>query len=105
MDKNITLTIQPKRSVFDIRLKEIWQYRDLIMLFVRRDFVSVYKQTVLGPIWFLFNQFSTTLVMTIVFGNLAKISTDGLPKILFYLSGNVLWLILLILSTKLPKLL
>ncbi len=84
-----TSIIKPKVGWFDIDLKELWQYRDLIMLFVRRDFVSIYKQTILGPLWFIIQPLITTVMFTIVFGNIAKISTDGLPKMLFYLSGTV----------------
>ncbi len=86
-----TSIIKPKVGWFDIDLKELWQYRDLIMLFVRRDFVSIYKQTILGPLWFIIQPLITTVMFTIVFGNIAKISTDGLPKMLFYLSGTVTW--------------
>ena len=86
-----TTVIRPYRGWFDLNLSELWQYRDLIMLFVRRDFVSVYKQTILWPLWFLLQPLFTTIVFTVVFGNVAKISTDGLPKILFYMSGTVVW--------------
>ncbi|MCP4112648.1 MAG: ABC transporter permease [Desulfobacteraceae bacterium] len=86
-----TNIIKPKAGWFDIDLKELWKYRDLIMIFVRRDFVSRYKQTILGPLWFLIQPLFTTIVFTIVFGNIARISTDGLPKIIFYLSGTVMW--------------
>lgn len=83
--------ITPKKNLFDVKLNELWRYRDLIYLFVKRDFVAVYKQTILGPTWFFIQPIFTSLVMVVVFGNLAGISTDGTPKILFYLSGNVLW--------------
>jgi lipopolysaccharide transport system permease protein len=86
-----TSTISPVSGWFDIRLGELWRYRDLVMLFVKRDFVSVYKQTILGPLWYLIQPLLTTLVFTIVFGKVAKISTDGLPQILFYLSGFIAW--------------
>ncbi|MDF1546380.1 MAG: ABC transporter permease [Bacteroidales bacterium] len=86
-----SLVIKPKRHLFDIDFKDIWRYRDLIALFVRRDFVAKYKQTVLGPLWFLIQPIFTTIMYTIVFGNIAKISTDGLPQMLFYLSGIVGW--------------
>jgi lipopolysaccharide transport system permease protein len=89
--ENWNLVIKPKRHLLDIDLKDIWRYRDLIALFVRRDFVARYKQTVLGPLWFIIQPVFTTLMYTIVFGNIAKISTDGLPPILFYLSGIVGW--------------
>jgi lipopolysaccharide transport system permease protein len=86
-----TSIIRPVSGWFDIHLGELWRYRDLVMLFVRRDFVAVYKQTILGPLWFLFQPLFTTLVFTVVFGRIAKLSTDGLPQILFYLSGIVAW--------------
>jgi len=89
--ENWNLIIKPKRHLFDIDFKDIWRYRDLIVLFVRRDFVSKYKQTVLGPLWFLIQPILTTLMFTVIFGNIANISTDGLPKILFYLTGIVGW--------------
>lgn len=83
--------IRPRSSWFDLHLAELWRYRDLVMLFVRRDFVAQYKQTILGPIWFVLQPLLTTLVFTVVFGNIAGLSTDGLPKVLFYLSGQVVW--------------
>jgi lipopolysaccharide transport system permease protein len=90
-NENWSLVIRPKRNWFDLRLGELWQYRDLIKLFVRRDFVAVYKQTILGPLWYLIQPLLTTLVFTVIFGNIAKLPTDGLPSFLFYLSGNVIW--------------
>ena len=86
-----TSVIKPVSGWFDIHLGSIWRYRDLIMLFVRRDFVAVYKQTILGPIWFLLQPLFTTLVFVVIFGKVAKLSTDGLPQVLFYLSGVVAW--------------
>lgn len=91
VDDEWTMTIRPKRHWFDLRLGELIQYRDLIMLFVRRDFVSVYKQTILGPLWYLIQPLLTTIVFTVIFGNLAGLPTDGLPPFLFYLSGTVIW--------------
>ncbi len=85
------MVIQPQRSWFDVRLGELWNARDLIMLFVWRDFVSVYKQTILGPLWYLIQPILTTLTFTIFFGRIAKLSTDGLPQFLFYMSGTVIW--------------
>lgn len=85
------LIIQPKRSLFDLPLKELWHYRDLIMLFVRRDFVSAYKQTILGPLWYLIQPLLTTITFTVIFGNIAQLPTDGLPQFLFYMSGTVIW--------------
>ncbi|XCN73781.1 MAG: ABC transporter permease [Candidatus Electrothrix aestuarii] len=85
------LVIKPKTGWFDIHLGELWRYRDLVAMFVKRDFVTMYKQTILGPLWFIIQPFFTTLVFTIVFGKVAKIPTDNLPPFLFYLSGNVAW--------------
>lgn len=83
--------IIPKKNLFDINLKEIWQYKDLLFLFVRRDFVATYKQTVLGPLWFIIQPIFTTLMFTLIFGKLASIPTDGLPPILFYMCGITCW--------------
>lgn len=85
------LEIKPQSHLLNIDFKELWGYRDLLRMFVKRDIVTVYKQTVLGPIWFVIQPILTTLTYIIVFGNIAQISTDGLPKGLFYLSGVVLW--------------
>jgi lipopolysaccharide transport system permease protein len=86
-----TEVISPKKGLFDVKFGELWRYRDLILLFVRRDFVSTYKQTILGPIWFFIQPLFTTIIFTIVFSQIAKLSTDGLPPVLFYLSGITLW--------------
>ena len=83
--------IQSKTSLFDLRLKEVWHYRDLLVLFVRRDFVTVYKQTILGPLWFFIQPILTTITFTIIFGNVAQLSTDGAPKLVFYMAGITLW--------------
>jgi lipopolysaccharide transport system permease protein len=85
------IVIRPTRSLFDVNLREIWRYRDLILLFVRRDFVALYKQTILGPLWFLIQPLLTTLMYTIVFAHIAKISTSNMPPMLFYMSGTVAW--------------
>jgi lipopolysaccharide transport system permease protein len=85
------MIIGPKRNLFDLRLGELWHARDLILLFVRRDFVAVYKQTILGPLWYLIQPLLTTIVFTVVFGNIAKLPTDGLPSFLFYMSGTVIF--------------
>ncbi len=85
------LVIRGRTSLFDIRFGDLWHYRDLLVLFVRRDFVSFYKQTILGPLWFFIQPVFTMIVFTFVFGNLAGISTDGLPKPLFYLAGITAW--------------
>jgi len=86
-----TMQIEPQRSLLDLRLRELWQYRDLVMLFVRRDFVAVYKQTILGPLWYLIQPLLTTLTFTFIFGQVAQLPTDGLPQFLFYMSGTVIW--------------
>jgi len=85
------MVIGPQRNLFDLRLREIWHARDLIMLFVRRDFVSIYKQTILGPLWYLIQPLLTTIVFTVVFGSIAKLPTDGLPSFLFYMSGTLIF--------------
>jgi len=86
-DKEIT----PKKSLFDLNLNQIWKFRDLLFLFVWRDFVSVYKQTILGPLWFFIQPILTSITFTIIFGNFAQISTDGMPKIIFYMAGITMW--------------
>lgn len=83
--------IESKHSLLDINLKELWHYRDLLVLFVRRDFVTVYKQTILGPLWFFIQPILTTITFTIIFGNVAQLSTDGAPKLVFYMAGITLW--------------
>lgn len=90
-DDNWTKILRPKRGVLDLRLGALWRARDLVMLFVWRDFVSVYKQTILGPLWYLIQPLFTTITFTIIFGNLAKLPTDGQPRFLFYMSGTVIW--------------
>jgi lipopolysaccharide transport system permease protein len=86
--QNWDLVIKGHTSLFDIKFKDLWHYRDLLFLFVKRDFVSFYKQTVLGPLWFFIQPIFTTIVFTFVFGNLAGISTQDTPQYLFYLSGS-----------------
>lgn len=86
-----TLVVTPKSSWLNLNLKQIWRYRDLLILFLRRDIVTVYKQTILGPLWFIIQPVLTTLIFTVIFGNLAKLSTDGVPPVLFYLSGIIVW--------------
>jgi lipopolysaccharide transport system permease protein len=85
------LIITPRKQWYDLQLRDVWHYRDLIGMFVRRDFVSRYKQTILGPLWFLIQPFLTSVIFTVVFGNIAGLPTDGLPQMLFYMSGTVLW--------------
>lgn len=86
-----TTIIKPKNKLFEVDFKEIWDYRDLLSMFVKRDIVTQYKQTILGPTWYLIQPALTTVMYMVVFGGIAGISTDGLPQPLFYLSGIVLW--------------
>lgn len=86
-----TTQIRPKTSLLDIDFKEIWRYRDLMTLFVKRNIITQYKQTVLGPLWYLIQPLFTTVMYMVVFGGIAKISTDGMPQPLFYLAGIALW--------------
>lgn len=83
--------ISSKHTWYDINLREIWRYRDLIILFTKRNFILTFKQTILGPIWIFLNPFITSVIFTVVFGEIAGISTDGIPQILFYLCSNALW--------------
>ncbi len=83
--------IKPQSSLLDLNLTELWLYRDLISMYVRRDIVTFYKQTILGPLWFVFQPVLTTIMFMFVFGNLAGISTDGIPQPLFYFSGIIFW--------------
>lgn len=85
------MVIAPQRGLFDLRLAELWKYRDLVLLFVRRDFVALYKQTILGPLWYLIQPLLTTITFTVIFGQIASLPTDGLPPFLFYMSGTVIW--------------
>lgn len=86
-----SLIIDGNTSILDIRIRDLWRYRDLLVMFVKRDFKAFYKQTILGPFWFFIQPILTTIVFSFVFGSLAKISTDGLPQKLFYLSGITAW--------------
>ena len=83
--------LEPKNGWFDIDLKEVWRYRDLIWLFTKRSFILIYKQTILGPAWIILQPLMTTLIYTLVFGGIAGISTDGVPQILFYMGGTAVW--------------
>ncbi len=89
---NWSIIIQPKQSLLDINFKEIWRYRDLIMLLVKRDFVAFYKQTILGPLWFAIQPILTTAVYVLLFNRVANISTDGAPPILFQMAGITCWM-------------
>jgi lipopolysaccharide transport system permease protein len=91
LEEDWDLVLEPKANLFDLKLKEVWRYRDLLMLLVRRDIVSFYKQTILGPLWFFIQPIFTTIVFVYIFGNLAGISTDGLPSPLFYMVGITAW--------------
>ena len=90
-DQQFTTVITPQTGWFDFHLKEVYKYRDLIFLFVRRNFVSTYKQTILGPAWALIQPLLTTVVFTVVFGNLAGLAPGGVPSFLFFMSGNIAW--------------
>lgn len=91
MNEKFTTVIEPKNGWFDLHLKELLHYRDLIFLFVKRNFVAQYKQTVLGPLWAIVQPLLTTVVFTLVFGNIAGLAADGVPSFIFYLSGTILW--------------
>lgn len=90
-DDQWTTVLRSRSGWFDLHLKDLWEYRDLILLFVRRDFVSIYKQTILGPFWFLLQPLASTFIFTVVFGKIANIPTDGIPQPLFYMGGIVTW--------------
>ena len=85
------LVIQPKNKLFDLHLRDVWEYRDLLLLFVKRDFSAQYKQTVLGPLWHFIQPIFTTLVFLLVFGKIANLPKDGIEPILFYMSGVTIW--------------
>ena len=85
------LILEPKAAFFDIQLKEVWKYRDLLWLFVKRDFSAQYKQTILGPLWHFIQPIFTTIVFLLVFGKIANIPTDGIQPVLFYMSGISIW--------------
>ena len=91
MEQTWKKVIEPKTSMLDLKLGELVQYRDLIWMFVKRSFKSQYKQTILGPMWFIINPLITSVLFTVVFGGIAKISTDGVPQFLFYMAGNTAW--------------
>ena len=91
-EKKFQIIITSKKKWFNLNLRETWRYRDLIWLFVQRDFKTRYKQTVLGPLWFIIQPLFSTIVFKLVFGTIAGLSTDGTPSFLFYLAGNIPWL-------------
>jgi lipopolysaccharide transport system permease protein len=90
MTKNVEI-IKPQNAWFDLRLLELWKYRDLILIFARRDIIATYKQTILGPLWFFLAPVFTVVTFTLVFNNIAGISTDGIPAPIFYLAGTIMW--------------
>lgn len=90
-DEEWSLIIKPTSGWLEFNLEDLWRYRDLLFMFVKRDFVAVYQQTILGPLWYFIQPILTTITFTIVFGNIAQISTDGLPQLLFYMSGIIGW--------------
>jgi len=91
MQDNSYTYIRPHSSLFELRLKELWEYRHLIQMYVKRDIVTFYKQTILGPLWFVIQPVLTTIMFMFVFGNLAGISTSGIPQPLFYFAGIIIW--------------
>ena len=90
-DSDWLYEIKPKTSHFSLNLKEVWQYRDLLMLFVKRDIVTVYKQTILGPLWYFIQPLFTAITFTIIFNNVAGIQTGSIPPFLFNLAGIIIW--------------
>ena len=92
MEEKWTTVLKPKHHLWDVNLKELFSYKDLIFLFVKRNFVTKYKQTILGPLWLIISPIITTLMYVLVFGNIAGLSTDGTPQMAFYMSGNILWI-------------
>lgn len=91
MSKKWTAVIKPKRKMFDLNLKEVYKYKDLIWLFVKRDIKTRYKQTILGPLWFIIQPLMTSVIHTLVFGQIAGIAPGGVPQYLFYLAGSITW--------------
>lgn len=83
--------ITPKKSIFNINIKEVWRYRDLLFLFVKRDIITFYKQTILGPIWFIIQPLLTSIIQFVIFSKIAAIPSDGIPYFLFVLAGNIIW--------------
>src|SRR6201996_9477196 len=89
--ENWDTEITAQNSLFDLKLKDVWHYRDLLLLLVRRDFVAFYKQTILGPVWFFLQPLATIVLFNFVFANIAKISTGSIPAPVFYLAGTIIW--------------
>ena len=90
-EENWTTVIKPRNKLFEVNLKELWDYRDLISLFIKRNIITQYKQTILGPLWFVVQPALTVIMYMIVFGGIAGIPTDGVPRPLFYLAGTCMW--------------
>ena len=90
-DEGWTTIIRPRTGWFDIDLQELWRYRDLVTMFVKRNFTVLYKQTILGPAWIILNPLITTVIFNVVFGGMANMPTDGVPGFLFYMAGNTVW--------------
>lgn len=90
-DEHWDLVLKPQNKLLDLKIRELIRYRDLVFLFIKRDFATAYKQTVLGPIWYIVQPLVTTVMYTFIFGNLADIGTDGVPYLLFYFAGTMLW--------------
>jgi lipopolysaccharide transport system permease protein len=90
-DESWDLVIRPKGKALDLNLKEVWRYRDLLWLWVRREYVGVYKQTLLGPVWHFLSPFFSTLIYMLIFGKIARMSTGSVPMFLFYNSGITIW--------------
>ena len=90
-NENWDLVLKPKTKWLDLRIKELIKYRDLVLLFIKRDFTTAYKQTILGPLWYIVQPLVSTVMYTFIFGNLAEIGTDGVPYLLFYFAGTMLW--------------
>ena len=85
------MILEPKNRLLDLKIRELIRYRDLVFMFIKRDFITAYKQTILGPLWYIVQPLVTTVMYTFVFGNLAQIGTDGVPYLLFYFAGTMLW--------------
>ncbi len=90
-NKTWKFTISPKSNLVELNLKEVWNYRDLLVLFIKRDIVTIYKQTILGPLWYLIQPLFTAVIFTIIFNNVAEIDTDGIPPFLYNLAGITIW--------------
>jgi lipopolysaccharide transport system permease protein len=91
MSNNSISVISPKKSLFEFKFAEIWLYRELLMIFIKRDITVTYKQTIMGPLWFIIQPLLTTFMFLMVFGKMAGISTGGVPPILFYMGGITIW--------------